>query len=167
METFLGVPVMIRGEAYGNLYLTEKQDGQFDEADEEAAMILADFAAIAIQNARLYTQAESRRSELERAVRRLEASTEIARALEGDMELSHMLELIAKRGRAIVDVPWIAILLADECAARSGRRRRRPRSLAGGDAAGPAKAVRDRVAASPTELSGRTCGCPGRSRDCR
>ena len=114
METFLGVPVMIRGEAYGNLYLTEKQDGQFDDADEEAAMILADFAAIAIQNARLYTQAESRRSELERAVRRLEASTEIARALEGDMELSHMLELIAKRGRAIVDVPWIAILLADE-----------------------------------------------------
>ena len=48
METFLGVPVMIRGEAYGNLYLTEKQDGHFDEADEEAAMILAGFAEKAI-----------------------------------------------------------------------------------------------------------------------
>ena len=114
MKTFLGVPVVIRGGAFGNLYLTEKRDGDFDEADEEAAMILADFAAIAIQNARLYTQAESRRSELQRAVRRLEASTEIARALEGDMELAHMLELIAKRGRAIVDVPWLAILLADQ-----------------------------------------------------
>ena len=114
MKTFLGVPVMIRGVAFGNLYLTEKQDGEFDDADEEAAMILADFAAIAIQNARLYTQAASRRSELERAVRRLEASTEIARALEGDMELPHMLELIAKRGRAIVDVPWIAIVIADD-----------------------------------------------------
>ena len=71
---------MIRGEAFGNLYLTEKQGGPFDEADEEAATILADFAAIAIENARLYTQAESRRQELERAVRRLEATTEIARA---------------------------------------------------------------------------------------
>jgi signal transduction histidine kinase len=112
MKTFLGVPVMIRGEAFGNLYLTEKQDGDFDEADEEAAMILADLAAIAIENARLFTRAESRRSELEGAVRRLEASTEIARALEGDVELPHMLELIAKRGRAIVDTPWLAILLA-------------------------------------------------------
>ena len=114
MQTFLGVPVMIRGEAFGNLYLTEKRGGDFDEADEEAAMILADFAAIAIHNARLYAQAESRRGELEQVVRRLEASTEIARALEGDTELSHMLELIAKRGRASVDAPWLVILLADE-----------------------------------------------------
>ena len=38
MSTFLGVPVMIRGEAFGNLYLTGKQGGSFDEADEEATM---------------------------------------------------------------------------------------------------------------------------------
>lgn len=114
MRSFLGVPVMIRGEAFGNLYLTEKEGGPFDRADEEAAMILADFAAIAIDNARLYTQAESRRQELERAVRRLEATTEIAHALEGDIELPHMLELVAKRGRALVDTRWLAILLEDE-----------------------------------------------------
>jgi two-component system, NarL family, sensor histidine kinase DevS len=114
MKTFLGVPVMIRGVAFGNLYLTEKQGGPFDESDEEAAMILADFAAIAIENARLFTQAQSRQQDLERAVRRLEATTEIARALDGAMELSHMLELIAKRGRAIVDARWIVIFLVDD-----------------------------------------------------
>ncbi len=114
MKSFLGVPVMIRGEAFGNLYLTEKETGSFDQADEEAAMILADFAAIAIENARLYTHAESQRSELARSVRGLEATTEIARALEGEMNLSHMLELIAKRGRTLVDAKWLVILLADE-----------------------------------------------------
>jgi signal transduction histidine kinase len=114
MRSFLGVPVMIRGEAFGNLYLTEKEGGSFDEADEEAARILADFAAIAIDNARLYTHAESRRVDLERTVRRLAATTEIARALEADMELSHMLELVAKRGRTLVDARWLVILVADE-----------------------------------------------------
>src|SRR5215210_5167559 len=45
MNTFLGTPVLIRGEAWGNLYLTEKQDGpEFTEADEEAVIILADWA---------------------------------------------------------------------------------------------------------------------------
>jgi signal transduction histidine kinase len=52
MSTFLGVPVMIRGQAYGNLYLTEKKDGEFDEADEESVVVLAAWSAIAIDNAR-------------------------------------------------------------------------------------------------------------------
>jgi signal transduction histidine kinase len=124
MKSFLGVPVMIRGEAFGNLYLTEKQGGPFDEADERAATILADFAAIAIENARLYANAELRRVELEKSVRRLEATTEIARALEGDLDLFHMLELVAKRGRTLVDARWLVVLLADgetfEVAAAAG-----------------------------------------------
>ena len=62
MRTFLGVPVVIRGEAWGNLYLTEKPGG-FDADDEEAAIVLAAWAGIAIENARLYTGAESRREE--------------------------------------------------------------------------------------------------------
>src|SRR3954466_2307443 len=42
METFLGVPVLIRGEAWGNLYLTDREDGNpFSDADEETATILA------------------------------------------------------------------------------------------------------------------------------
>jgi signal transduction histidine kinase len=115
MTTFLGVPVMIRGEAWGNLYLTEKAGGEFDADDEESAIVLADWAAIAIQNARLYRDVQERRDELERAVRGFEITTEIARALGGETELPRILELIAKRGRALVSARSIVIgLVKDE-----------------------------------------------------
>src|SRR4051794_29761224 len=62
METFLGTPVMIRGEAWGNLYLCDKADGSpFTEADEEAVVVLAEWAATAIENARVYASSERRR----------------------------------------------------------------------------------------------------------
>ena len=52
MRSFLGVPILIRGEAWGNLYLTEKAGGEpFAPEDEEAVVVLADWAAIAIENA--------------------------------------------------------------------------------------------------------------------
>ena len=70
MHTFLGVPILIRGEAFGNLYLTEKEGGEFDEGDEEAVVVLAGWAAIAIENARLYRDVRGRRDELERTVHR-------------------------------------------------------------------------------------------------
>ena len=67
MDSFLGVPVMIRDEVWGNLYLTEKHGGEpFTDADEESIVILADWAAIAIDNARLYASVERRRDDLER-----------------------------------------------------------------------------------------------------
>lgn len=113
MTSFLGVPILIRGEAYGNLYLTEKEGGDFTEADEQSAVILAEWAAIAIDNARLYKAVSDRREELERAVRGLEATTEIARALGGETELDRVLELIAKRGRALVDARSLLILLEE------------------------------------------------------
>lgn len=52
MKSFLGVPIKIQGEAWGNLYLTEKEAGPFDESDEESAVILAEWIALAINNAR-------------------------------------------------------------------------------------------------------------------
>jgi signal transduction histidine kinase len=52
MKSFLGVPVRIHGKPWGNLYLTEKGDGHFDEADEHSAVVLAEWIAIAIHNAR-------------------------------------------------------------------------------------------------------------------
>jgi signal transduction histidine kinase len=114
MEAFLGVPVLIRGEAWGNLYLTDRADGEpFTEADEETATILAEWAAIAIENARLYEGVARRSGELERAVRRLEATTTIARAVGGETDLSRVLELIVKRGRALVDAQGVLILLRD------------------------------------------------------
>ena len=113
MKTFLGVPVVVRGEAWGNLYLTEKEGGPFTAGDEEALQILADWAAIAIENARLYQGVERRRGELERALHGLEATTEIARALGGETELERVLELIAKRGRALVQATSVVIMLLE------------------------------------------------------
>ncbi len=102
MRTFLGVPIVLAGEAWGNLYLTEKQGGaEFTEDDEDAVIVLAEWAAIAIENARLYEDSERRRDQLERAVRSLEAARDIADAIAGVAELDRMLELIVKRGRAL------------------------------------------------------------------
>ena len=82
MTSFLGVPVIIRGEAWGNLYLTEKEGSdEFSTADEESVIVLAAWAAIAIENARLYETLDTRRIELEQAVRGFEATSAIARAL--------------------------------------------------------------------------------------
>jgi signal transduction histidine kinase len=61
MHTFLGVPVLVRGEVFGNLYLTEKQNGEFTAEDEAVLTALAGAAGIAIDNARLYEEAEERR----------------------------------------------------------------------------------------------------------
>lgn len=114
MTSFLGVPVIVRGQAWGNLYLTEK-DGcrAFDAVDEESVVILAAWAAIAIENARLFEAASSRREELEQLARRLEAAQTIAVAVGAEMELEHVLELIAKRGRALVEARSLVILLRE------------------------------------------------------
>jgi GAF domain-containing protein len=97
MATFLGVPVLIRGQSWGNLYLTDKHGGEeFDAQDEQAMVVLAAWAAIAIDNARLYQAEQQRRGELERAVRALETTTEIARAVGGETQLDRVLELIVK-----------------------------------------------------------------------
>jgi GAF domain-containing protein len=86
VRSFLGVPVVIRGQVWGNLYLTEKTEGEFTEADEEAAVILAEWAAIAIENARLYETSERRRQELEKAFRGLEATRDVAVAIGEEIE---------------------------------------------------------------------------------
>ena len=114
MRTFLGVPVVVRGEGWGNLYLTEKEGGgEFTEEDEEAVVILAQWAATAIDNARLYEGSERRREQLERAVRSLEAARDIADAVGGASDLDRVLELIVKRGRALVDARTVLIMLRE------------------------------------------------------
>jgi signal transduction histidine kinase len=113
MRSFLGVPIVIRGEVWGNLYLTEKQGGEFSEQDEEAAVILADWAAIAIDNARLYEISERRRAEAERAFRGLEATSDVAVAIGGEIALENVLELIVKRGRVLVGARSVVIMQRD------------------------------------------------------
>src|SRR5215213_9944661 len=94
MKTFLGVPILVHGEAWGNLYLTEKAGGDFTPDDEEAVKVLADWAAIAIANARLYRDVQLRHDELQRANRGLETTTEVARALGGVTDVDRVLELV-------------------------------------------------------------------------
>ncbi len=66
MTTFLGMPILLRGVAYGNLYLTEKEGGgDFTAEDEELTGLLAAQAAVAIENARLYESATRWLSQLE------------------------------------------------------------------------------------------------------
>jgi len=112
MHSFLGVPIVIGGTPFGNLYLTEKSGGsQFSDADEQAVAVLAEFAAVAIDHARRYTGASERRDELERTVAALEATTQIARAIGGETDLEVILELVAKRGRALVSARTLLIEL--------------------------------------------------------
>jgi signal transduction histidine kinase len=114
MRTFLGVPILIRGQAWGNLYLTEKADGaEFSDTDEEAAVFLSEWAATAIENARLYEESERRREEAERAVLGLRAARDIAEAIAGVSELDRVLELIVKRGRALVQAQAVLIMLKE------------------------------------------------------
>jgi len=112
MHAFLGVPILVRGTPFGNLYLTEKAGGaQFSDADEQAVEVLAEFAGVAIDHARRYTGASERRDELERTVAALEATTQIARAVDGETDLEVVLELVAKRGRALVSARALLIEL--------------------------------------------------------
>lgn len=114
MRSFLGVPIVIRGQAWGNLYLCEKIGAEeFTPADEDAATILAQWASTAIDNARLYDHSESRRVEAERAVRALQAAQDIADAIGSVDELDRVLEVIVRRGRALVDAQSVLILLRE------------------------------------------------------
>lgn len=112
MHTFLGVPITVRGETFGNLYMTEKQGGvEFDEEDEAAATTLATWAGIAIENARLYTALSEREAEIESALRRSETSVDIARAVGGETDVERVLDLIVKRARALVEARTLLVLL--------------------------------------------------------
>lgn len=111
MRSFLGVPIIVRGQAYGNLYLAEAPEGEFSEADEEAVTILSEWAAIAIFNTRLHNQSEEERTALERVVHALEATTEISRAVGGETHRERVMETIAKRTRALVGARSLLVLL--------------------------------------------------------
>jgi signal transduction histidine kinase len=105
MRTFLGVPILLRGVAYGNLYLTEKEAGEdFTAEDEELTQLLAAQAAVAIENARLYESST-------RWLRQLESLNEIGTALASEIELEPLLALVARRLRELVDARIVLIAL--------------------------------------------------------
>ncbi|MBF6053764.1 histidine kinase [Streptomyces eurocidicus] len=114
MRTFLGVPVRVRDEVFGNLYLTEKRGGAaFDEDDEAVLTTLSIAAGVAIDNARMYH--ESRRRE-----RWLEALGEITRSLLSGTDAGEVLHLIAERAMEVASADHAAVLLPAEPAAGNG-----------------------------------------------
>jgi signal transduction histidine kinase len=113
MHSFLGVPITIHGRAWGNLYLTEKAHGEFTEEDEKAAVILASWAAIAIENSRLYELSERRREQSEMTSRRLQVARDVAVAVGAEVELERVLELIAERGLVLVHAETLLIWLRE------------------------------------------------------
>jgi signal transduction histidine kinase len=105
MRTFLGVPIIVRGVAYGNLYLTEKRDGAvFDETDEELVRLLAAQAAVAIENARLYEASA-------RWQRQLESLHEVSNVLVGELDLDRLLGLVARRLRELLAARAVEVSL--------------------------------------------------------
>jgi signal transduction histidine kinase len=160
MTSFLGVPILIGGEAWGNLYLTNKRDGDFDDVDQETAVVLAAWSAIAVERARLYRETEQRRVELERSIAALEATSEIARAVGGETRLDRVLQLLAARACALVEASGVVILLPDGndfvVAATAGEI---PRELAGRriEASG-AMAAADVLTAGQPETAGGISG---------
>jgi signal transduction histidine kinase len=105
MRTFLGVPIMLRGVAYGNLYLTEKRGGgDFTDEDQELVTLLAAQAAVAVENARLYESST-------KWSRQLESLNEIGGALVSELELPRLLALIARRLRDLIGARLVTIAL--------------------------------------------------------
>jgi signal transduction histidine kinase len=103
MESFLGVPIRVRGEVYGNLYLAERAGGPFSAEDEELLIALAASAGVAIDNARLYER--SKRHQAWSA-----ASAEVTGALlDGDID--DALALLAERMTSIADAALVCVVL--------------------------------------------------------
>jgi len=104
MHSFLGVPIVLRGVAYGNLYLTEKTGGDFTEEDEELVTLLAAQAAVAVENARLYESATNWSQQLE-------SLNEVGAAIVGELELDPLLDLVASRLRQLIGARMVSIAL--------------------------------------------------------
>ncbi len=103
MRTFLGVPIRVHGEVFGNLYLTEKANGQsFTEDDEVIVQALAAAAGIAVDNARLFEEARLRQ-------RWQEATSEIRAELLADTDPDEVLALIARRALDLAEAQHVLI----------------------------------------------------------
>lgn len=104
MRAFLGVPLLVRGEVYGNLYLTRPDERAFTAEDEEILRALSVTAGAAIENARLFEEAKQRQ-------RWLQASTEVTRKLLTEDNDGHLAE-IAHVMVSLADADIVTVVLA-------------------------------------------------------
>ena len=101
MDSFLGVPVRVGDQIYGNLYLTERADGPFSAADQDLIVALAATAGIAIENARLYDIAKTRET----------WNATIADVMSAMLDVAgeNVLDVIAERVSALIDAVLVAV----------------------------------------------------------
>jgi len=108
MQSFLGVPVRVRDEVFGNLYLTNKRGGgEFTEDDEAVLYALGAAAGVAVENARLYEAAN-------RSQRWIAASAEITTALLSGVEADEVLARLTSQARELSDADIAVLALPDE-----------------------------------------------------
>ncbi|GGY67301.1 sensor histidine kinase [Streptomyces omiyaensis] len=108
MKTFLGVPIRVQGEIFGNLYLAEKRDGEeFNDYDEHMVRVLATEAGIAIGNARLYEAARQRE-------RWIDGSVAVTTALLSGGDADDALAVVAEQARRLADADAGIVLLPAE-----------------------------------------------------
>ena len=122
MESFLGVPIMVRDKAYGHLYVTEKQGGgEFSEADEQVALMLASQAGIGIENALTSRALAEARDELARRERmatelnaQMQALMQASLALTTEPSLERVLQKVAEVARDALRARYAALGVIDE-----------------------------------------------------
>ena len=105
MATFLGVPVRIRDQVYGNLYLTEKRDRkEFTDEDEQLVVALAAAAGVAIQNAQLFDLQQRRQ-------RWLTASSEVRSSALAGVARDDIARMIADQAHSAASGEFVALLV--------------------------------------------------------
>jgi signal transduction histidine kinase len=104
MRSFLGVPILVRGVVYGDLYLAEKEDGEFTEGDEEVVTLLATQTGLTIEKVQIHEGATH-------WIRRLEALDELTRGVLEERDVLRLLELVARRLRELISARGVLISL--------------------------------------------------------
>jgi signal transduction histidine kinase len=114
MRSFLGVPVLAGGRVFGDLYLTEKREGDFTAADEVMAVMLAAQAGAAIQNARLFADARNHAHALERAWTELSSVDELLGAILSGAGRDEGLQLLVEQALKVVPSGVLGIALPED-----------------------------------------------------
>lgn len=114
MNSFLGVPVVARGQVFGNLYLCEKRDGEpFTEEDERLAIALASQAGVAVDNARLYGAMLASEAAARRRLRELDVVQEIGNALLVELDFTRVLRMIAIESLELIGATTAYVLMPE------------------------------------------------------
>ncbi|HEX3056745.1 MAG TPA: GAF domain-containing protein [Gaiellaceae bacterium] len=104
MRSFLGVPILVRGVVYGDLYLAEKKTGEFTESDQEIVTLLAAQTGLTIEKVQIHEGATH-------WLRQLEALDELTRSVLEERDVLRLLELVARRLRELIGARGVLISL--------------------------------------------------------